>query len=319
MTYVISNRLEEAFAAVGVEGFVYAHEIACADPSQSVDLRGSERVVLASVFKIVVSVAFARAVDAGRIDLGAPVTVSSDYRRGGAGIGGCKHDVQASLGDLAELMMTLSDNAATDVVIDSIGMPAVHQVIDDLGLTDTAIAGRTIDELDVEERELRAMEVPGLASDREDPWDGVPEELLLSLSTVNPVTTRTYSTPRDVVRLLDAIWTDRAASPAACAAVRQTMARQVWSHRLAAGFDGRYRIAGKTGTLEGIRNESGVITTPDGRSFAIAVFTRSDKAAAHNPPHDAVIGLAARLSVDHLCSTYRTPSNESDHDAAART
>lgn len=303
----IADELETVLRAAGLTGFVHAAEIGQGRTTGGVDLRGGERVVIASVFKIAVSVAFHAAVADGDLDATERRVVGAGYRRGGVGIGGCRHDVDAALEDLAELMMTLSDNAATDVVIDAVTLPRVRRVLQDLGLTETAIAGRTIDEMEQEERELRLMGAPVPSDDPVDPWRDVPDELLLRLSTLAPATARTYSTPRDVTRLVDAIWTDRAAPATACAAVRGTMRRQVRANRISSGFDATYGIAGKTGTLEGVRNEAAVITTPRGRQFAVAIFTRSDDAAAHNPRHDLAIGTVARLCVDHLSSVVPHP------------
>lgn len=300
---MVVAQLEQVFDAAGVTGFVHAHEIGL--PDRCVSLNADDRVVLASVFKIAVSVAFWRKVAEGTVDPSRTVNVSADYRRGGTGVAGCHDDVVASLRDLAGLMMTLSDNAATDVIMDAVGMDAVNAVLADLGLNGTAIAGRTRDDMDQERSEIRAM---GGCLDVDHAWDDLPEEMLLRLSTVDPTRTGTYSTPRDVTRLLDAVWSDRAAPPSATAAVRRAMSRQIYSHRLASGFDSSYRVSGKTGSLEGIRNEAGVVTTYSGQSFAVAIFLRSQQAAAHNPPLDAVIGRAARICVDHL--TAATVSSE---------
>jgi beta-lactamase class A len=73
--------------------------------------------------------------------------------------------------------------------------------------------------------------------------------------------------------------------------------------RLAAadpGFDADVEVAGKTGTIPFVRNEAGVVTYPDGRAFAVAVFTRSDSLADRNPAIDASIGRAARIAVEAL-------------------
>jgi beta-lactamase class A len=43
-----------------------------------------------------------------------------------------------------------------------------------------------------------------------------------------------------------------------------------------------------------------VVTYPDGRQFAVAVFTRSDSLTDRNPALDAAIGQAARLAVEGL-------------------
>lgn len=65
-----------------------------------------------------------------------------------------------------------------------------------------------------------------------------------------------------------------ATAPESCAAVRRLMRLQVWPHRLASGFpDDGWGVAGKTGTLPGIRNEIGVVEPPDGSRVAVAVLT----------------------------------------------
>jgi beta-lactamase class A len=100
--------------------------------------------------------------------------------------------------------------------------------------------------------------------------------------------------------LLAAIWNDVAASAGACAEMRRLLRLQVWPHRLASGFPSdAFTVAGKTGTLPGIRNEVGVVE-PAGRRFAAAAFTVADDRAAIRPEIDASIGTAARIVVDAL-------------------
>ena len=108
------------------------------------------------------------------------------------------------------------------------------------------------------------------------------------------------TTPRDMTSLLTAIWTDRAGPPEACAFVRDAMARQENTQRIAAGFGDGVTTAGKTGTIPFVRNEAAVVSYPDGRRFAVAVFTRSDSLADRNPAVDAAMGRAARLAVEAL-------------------
>lgn len=110
----------------------------------------------------------------------------------------------------------------------------------------------------------------------------------------------TAGTPRETTALLEAIWLDLAGPAQACAQVRSLMSQQIWPHRLASGFPDEVRVAAKTGTLPGVRNEVGVVEGPDGRAFAVAVFTRSDAMSGRAPAIDAAIGTAARIGMDHL-------------------
>ncbi|HEX2913106.1 MAG TPA: serine hydrolase [Chloroflexia bacterium] len=75
------------------------------------------------------------------------------------------------------------------------------------------------------------------------------------------------------------------------------------SYRIAVGFPDGIRVQAKSGSLMGrIRNEIGVVTYPDGRHYAIAVFTRSHKGASRQPPIDQAIGTVSALAIEHIRS-----------------
>ncbi len=78
------------------------------------------------------------------------------------------------------------------------------------------------------------------------------------------------------------------------------MALQLWPHRLTSGFPDAVHLAAKTGTLPGIRNEAGVVTYPDGRRYAVAVFTRAKKYEDRQPEVDSSIGRAAFRAIESL-------------------
>ncbi|MCW2765568.1 MAG: ampC, partial [Nocardioides sp.] len=261
-----------------------------------VAVAADQPVVLASVFKIAVAVAFWREVGAGRIDPLERTTVPSRHRIGGVGTAGCADDVTMSWRDLVHLMLTLSDNAATDVVHRRIGQGAVEAVLADLGLDRTRIIGCCEDLFATIADEL-GFELAGCDLDEELGKVGV--DRIWSLAVLDPARTSS-STPREITGLLEAVWQDRAGDAEGCRQVRASMAQQLWPHRLSSGFGGEVAVAAKTGTLPAIRNEAGVVTLPDGRSFAVSVFTRATSLAERLPAVDAAIGEAARLAVDHL-------------------
>ena len=299
MTGVVDD-IRAVFAAAGADGFLYAREVGVQDGSD-VCVGGDEPVVLASVFKVPVAVAYAREVAAGRLDPTERTTVTPRYRIGGIGTAGCSDDVEMSWRDLVLNMLTMSDNAATDVVFHRVGQGAVDDVVDDLELRRTRVLGCCEDLFASASADL------GVRSDDD------PEEMLASaspdqirkLSILDPART-SASTPREIASLLDAIWTDRAASPDACATVRDVMAKQIWPHRLTSGFGSGVEIAAKTGTLPSVRNEAGVIRYPDGRRYAVAVFTRAHSLDERQPAVDASIGTTARLAVERLRSPEST-------------
>jgi beta-lactamase class A len=193
-------------------------------------------------------------------------------------------------------MMEMSDNAATDTIYRHVGQDAVSAVLDDLQLTSTQILGCCEDLFASMAADL---DIDVAAPDVDKQLAAVPAERVWSSTVLDPRRTN-GSTPRDMTALLDAIWTDRAGVPEACAKVRQMMSHQLWPHRLTAGFESGVAVAGKTGTLPAVRNEAGVVTYPDGGQYAVAVFTRASTLSERLPAIDASIGRAARLAVDHL-------------------
>lgn len=290
----IADEIEAVFASAGARGFLHAREIGVSGGPE-VAVGADDPVVLASVFKIPVAVAYAREVVAGRLDEIERTLVTARYRIGGIGTAGCADDVEMSWRDLAHFMLTMSDNAATDLIYHRVGQEAVDRVLAELGLARTRLIGCCED--------LFATVIADLGAKPDDDLEAVfaaatPEQLW-KLSVLDPERT-TSSTPREVTALLDAIWTDRAGDPAACERVRKIMAHQIWPHRMSSGFPAGVAVAAKTGTLPAVRNEAGVVSDVDGRRYAVAVFTRAESLAARLPAVDASIGTAARLAVDHL-------------------
>ena len=289
----VIRRISDVFASADAEGFLHVREIGGDDRPQ-VEVGADSQVVLASVFKVIVATAYVRAVVAGRLDEAEQAVVSARYRIGGIGTAGCRYDVRMSWRDLAEFMMTMSDNAATDVLYHRLGTEAIQQVLSDLNLKRTRMNGCCEDLF-----KSVAIDLGVPYEELESAWEAATPEQIRALTVRDPERTIS-STPREITRLLNAIWTDQAAPAAACKNLREIMSRQIWPHRLGSGFPDEVSIAAKTGTLDGIRNEAGVLTYPDGRRYAVAVFTRTGDFANRAPRLDAAIGESARIAVDYL-------------------
>jgi beta-lactamase class A len=271
-------RIRTAFADAGVTGWLHAVDLD--RPERQVAVGADEPVVLASVFKVPLVLTVFR--DA---DLTARVELRPDDRSPGpTGLAGMLDPVTMSLRDLAYLAITVSDNAAADALVDHVGLDAVNRTMAELGLTRTRIVHRAREMFQTMAEDAGPGELaPRLA----DPV------VLSRLRALDPQQAN-RSTPREMTRLLAAIWQDH--DP-----IRRIMGMQVWPHRLASGFPfDDVRVAGKTGTLPTVRNEIGVVEYPDGGRYAVAVFTRSASTAFTLPAADAVIGTAARLAVERL-------------------
>jgi beta-lactamase class A len=291
----LAAAIGDEFAAADVEGFLHAKDL---ETGAEVSHDADRPVVLASVFKIAVLAELFRQADDGEIDLTEQVTVAVDGRTEGPfGLSVMRDPVTMSWRDLAWSMMSISDNAATDVICERIRIDRVNASLRNAGHSATVLTGSCRSLFDSIREDL-GMD-PSARLDEVDLRD---PEVLARLRATDPTRT-SRSTPRETTALLAEIWADRAASPASCAAMRRILREQVWPHRLASGFpEDDVTTSGKTGTLPPWRNEAGVVTLGNGRAIAVAVFTRGRRRLLGDPGADAVIGRAARLAVDALCA-----------------
>jgi len=96
-----------------------------------------KRFVSASTIKIPLLALLLRDGEQGRLDLDAPLPVAPENRVGGSGILQCLSTVHMSLFDYGVLMMALSDNVATNQVIDAVGMDRANEFFRSNGWNDT--------------------------------------------------------------------------------------------------------------------------------------------------------------------------------------
>ncbi|MGV9387529.1 serine hydrolase [Streptomyces olivaceus] len=281
-------RLDAAFADAGVTGWLHAVDI---DSGAQTGTGADQPVCTASVHKVCVLVTLHELAAAGSLDLTEQVEYPPAGRTPGpTGLAAMLDPVRLSLRDAAFLMMSVSDNTAADLLLRRVGRDAVNRTTARLGLTRTRMAYGFGEMLAT----MREDAGPAGARALADP------HVIARLRALDPARTN-RGTPRDMTRLLGALWRDETCPPEYGAAMRRIMGLQVWPHRLASGFPfDDVHVAGKTGTLPTLRNEVGVVEYPDGGRYAVAVFTRTANPAATLPAADAVIGTAARIAVDAL-------------------
>lgn len=282
----------EIFDRVGVDARLHALDI---DTGHDVGTRADEQVVIASVFKILLVLEFARQAVAGQLDPTERVLVRAEDRLGGWGTAGCADDVELSLRDLAYFTMSVSDNTAADLLLRRIGPDVIPLLTAELGLTRTRVIGGPRQVLESMFADVGARDAAEFAQ----AFGTLPEERIRSLRVFDPDHT-TSSTAREITRLLGLIWRDEAGPPAACGMVRELMSRQMFWTRLPSGFPPDVRVAAKTGTLPGLHIEAGVAEYPDGGRYAVAVFAQTQRLNTRRIDVDLAMGEAARQAVEVL-------------------
>jgi beta-lactamase class A len=142
--------------------------------------------------------------------------------------------------DLAQFMVAVSDNAATNILIDRVGRDNVNATLRGLGLTKTMLRRKMMD--------------IGAARRGDE----------------------NVATPQEMVRLLEMIYKGKALNKELTDELfkrLKTLKKDSYlSYELPAGVE----LADKPGTLDGVRNDSGIVFAPN-RPFAISAMTAYDR------------------------------------------
>ncbi|NEE01821.1 serine hydrolase [Phytoactinopolyspora halotolerans] len=289
------RKIQQCFDDAGVFG--HLHAVALHDRHREIGVLPDEPVVLASVFKLPLMIAFAQMVDAGELDPTELTTLTPDVRSPGpTGFAAMADPVTVSWRDIARSMMTVSDNTAADALLSVVGLERVRTALAGLGARSTRVVGGIRDLYDALQKDFGSTSLADAIRHLQTVTS--PAEFA-GFDPANPH--NNVGTCRDMLLLLEAVWQDRAASAEQCAFIRGVMAQQVWTQRLSAGFPfDDVVVSGKTGTFVALRHEAGVVEYPNGESYAVAVFTLSTRVRLVLPAADAAIAQAARLAVAAL-------------------
>ncbi len=140
-----------------------------------------------------------------------------------------------TLRDLATMMVAVSDNSAANVLIDRVGMDNVNAMLDALALAHTRLR-------------RKMMDLEAAKQGREN-----------------------ISTPREMTTLLEAIYRGKLLNKELTADFFKVLSsnKDSWIPR---DLPADVKIANKPGSLEGVRNDSGIVFV-EGRPYVICVMT----------------------------------------------
>ncbi len=131
------QRIEEILRSVPGQVGCYLHYPAT---GERFAYQADMPMMAASVIKLPIMAEAFRQREAGLIRFEEKVTIRREDKLPSCGALSYMHDgLEVTLGDLVTLMIILSDNTATNLLIDRLGMGAVNQSIANLGLTGTRL------------------------------------------------------------------------------------------------------------------------------------------------------------------------------------
>jgi beta-lactamase class A len=235
-----TNRLEERVEGYdGVAG-VYVRDL---DGGYGYGVRADEQFFSASIIKVPVMVAVYRKVEQGDLSFSQQIELKEEDWAAGAGwLQWEKAGTRQTVGDLLLLMMTQSDNVATNALVRTVGgSDHVNDVAGSLGAKDTLLYQKVSSERGA---------VPALDN---------------------------RTTPRDMAIMMQKIAEGEAASEKSCGYMIDLMRTNELDWWLDAGLPANVDAANKAGWLYQVYGDAGIVEY-ESRRYTVAILTKHGSA-----------------------------------------
>lgn len=238
------------------------------DSGASYELGADDRVRTASTIKLAVMVECFAEVAAGKLHWSDQLILSKENRVSGSGVLSEFSDgVHLPLTDVMHLMIVVSDNTATNLILDKVPADAVNARMDSLGLKQTRIL-----------RKVLGSGSPGGFSK----YGRLPEYQKFGLGV---------SSPRDMVTLLEKLERGQVVSPEASRDMLAVLKRQQYHDGIARSFP-NISVANKTGALDHLRSDVGILYTKRGR-IAVAITCEDIPEVNYNVDNQGLLLISA--------------------------
>ena len=250
------------------------------ESGRRLDVDGDVPFPMASTFKIPILATACKQLADGAIGLDSRVELADEDKSLGSGIlPYFESGLAPTVRDLLTLMIIISDNTATDIMVDYLGGAGVIEgYMHELGLTDIFFKWNCKELL----RQAFPPEVADLPTEELVKWttenDILRDGLCFSRGPENDV-----STAKAMTELLHLMYGDL--FPADVRAVAfDILHKQQYTHRIARFLPFGVKVASKTGTIGGIRNDCGIISVGDENHVILSLFTDWNEAPYWNKP-----------------------------------
>jgi len=236
-------------------------------------IRGEEPFPSASIIKVPILFELMFRVGEGDLSLDDPLIMLEADRAPGAGI--LQHlssPFSLTVRDAALLMTALSDNTATNLILDKLGPRYVGERMAALGMPESRVFrkvfGNPADSFDPEGSERWGFGV---------------------------------TTPMDQARLLAWIHRGDAVTPEASGEMLRMLEAQAFRAQLPRDLPEGVRVAHKTGSVSAARHDCGIVFGPV-REYVLCAMTRENEDIRYRPENEAeaLVAALSRMVFDHL-------------------
>lgn len=276
------------------------------ETGETIAINGDVPFPMASVFKIPILVTAFSQIEQGISSLNNRITLENAYKSPGSGIlPFFEMGLTPTWRDLLTLMIIISDNTATDIIVEQLGGPeVVESYLHQIGLNDIYFKMNCKDLLGTvfpeEAKDVSSEELEALIIEKGINHDAV----AFSLNSDNNV-----STARAMSQLVTMIFKDEIVSQDSRKTMLDILLQQQFNDRLPRFLPPSIKCAHKTGTIWGIRNDSGIYYISDDNHVAITLFTHWDYEAVWLQTEaelarifeiETAMGQIGRLVFDHF-------------------
>jgi beta-lactamase class A len=254
------------------------------DTGQELTRGADTKVRSASTIKLPILCALESLAAGGRVRWDERLTLRAEDIVTGSGVlKDLSPGTALTIKDLATLMIVVSDNTATNLILDRIGADAVNDFLDSVGLPET--------------RSLRKVRGDGGQLKTPSGWSKAgrrPENERFGLGV---------STSREMVRLLERLEQGTIVSPSASKEVIGMLKRQQYKDGIGRHAGEDVEVASKSGSLDALRSDVGIAYTKHGR-IAMAITVDDMPAADWSPenPGSRLIWEVSKTLMDGLAS-----------------
>src|SRR5947209_8369909 len=254
------------------------------DTGVTVGMHEADPVRTASTIKLPILLSVFDAVARGQAKWTELLTVTAAEKVSGSGIIGSEisDGVQLPIHDVVNLMIVLSDNTATNMVLERFTADAVNAYLVKIGIKST----RSMRKIRGDGNQLK--EAAGFSAAGK-----LPENQKYGLGV---------STPRDMVTILEKLERGEAVSPEASKEMLAVLKRCQDNTGVRRRLGG-VPIANKTGSLDALRSDVGIVYSKGGR-IAMAITVDGMTKTDYTPDNAGSLLIAdlARILVDGLAS-----------------
>lgn len=276
------------------------------ETGRSVYVNPSEPFPMASTYKVPMAARLLQLVDQGQTSLSQMVVIEESALHPGSGMITPLLDdpgVVLSLHNLLELMLIISDNSATDLVLQAAGGPgAVTARMRELGIEDIRVDRPTIqviaDWVGIEKLPPEEEWSPQLFRELFERYRALPDEERREAAAAFNADPRDTSTPEAMARLLEKLWRGEILTQNSTELLLDIMRRcQTGPDRIKGFLPPGIEVTHKTGTIGGTTNDVGIVTLPDQAGHVVvAVFVKESELDV--PQRERAIAQISRAIYD---------------------